>query len=319
MQFTAWRTDLDEYRTATGDRRKTIEELTKERPHDRDQLELAWTNDKRPYYNVHPALVSKLCEVNLDAIPSPLMEVPDNGAVVNIRLAENHPEFTYKERMDVKTRGVDWELGYFDKGASVTSVLMASVQNPYNIPGRGETEGFMFLLNGSTLTSDGRSSVLVLLAGKVEGMTMEEVFAKTMKMYGDTTPDQRRVMRNVLRLCVTIGFLRNGDDELITPDVLSKDRQRHKTGTDADRQAIEDRARRRGKLGWNVGNDAMFLPDSQAPGGHTPTSQGGELSYAHLRKGHFHAVRFGPGRSKVKLMWFRPTTVRPDKPFKVTS
>jgi len=312
MLFTPWQTDHDEYKHSTGDRKMPIEVFTKERGQDRTVIELEWHQARRPYYNVHPALVSKLCEVNLDAIPSDLMEIPDNLPVVNIRLADNHPDFAFRE--DMFCEGNDWEQGHFAKGSAVTSILMSAAYN-----NAGSVKGYSFLLNGSTPTSDGRSSILVLFALKAEGLTVEEVFAQTIRMYKKTSPDSRRILRNVLRLCVTVGFLRNGDDELITPDVLSKDRQRHATGNEHDRQTIEDRARRRGKLGWNVGNDAMFLPDSPAPGGHTPISKGGELSHAHLRKGHFHAVRFGPGRSKVKLMWFRPTTVRPDKPFKVSS
>ena len=43
--------------------------------------------------------------------------------------------------------------------------------------------------------------------------------------------------------------------------------------------------------------------------------EGRERTHAHIRSGHFHAVRCGEGRKNVKVKWFRPTVVRPDLPF----
>lgn len=43
---------------------------------------------------------------------------------------------------------------------------------------------------------------------------------------------------------------------------------------------------------------------------------GRELEYAHIRAGHPHLVRYGEAKKLVKMMWYTPTHVRPDRPFR---
>jgi hypothetical protein len=77
----------------------------------------------------------------------------------------------------------------------------------------------------------------------------------------------------------------------------------------------EGRANRRGQLGRNVGTNEMLvdwypLNPNQEPDG-SPRSH----KSAHIRTGHFYAVRCGKRKSQMKVEWFRPTVVRPDLPF----
>jgi hypothetical protein len=59
----------------------------------------------------------------------------------------------------------------------------------------------------------------------------------------------------------------------------------------------------------------MFLGEVPAWSSGSCAERRREHSHAHIRAGHFHAVRYGQGRRSVKVKWFRPTVVRPDLGF----
>jgi len=105
------------------------------------------------------------------------------------------------------------------------------------------------------------------------------------------------------------------DDGLLEYDVLSKDRQKFREADDERRNLLIDRARRKGKVGWNVGTTELLLGDMPRQKVNLPEHQRGEHSHAHIRTGHLHAVRYGEGKRQVRIKWFRPAVVRPDLPF----
>lgn len=304
MQFTPWNAQLPKIQKLDRERFRTVDDIITEMPQyggeNRDLLllEELWLSGGSPYYNVHPLIVPHLCNVNLDDIPLSLLEMPDDMAVLNVRFAGSNPEFTFTEK--TKMGDVPRRHQVFEEGAAVTNMLMVKRQAKFEF----------FLTTDQSWGPEAEQKM-----GFVAGLPIVE--GESIAWSLGQQPN--RVIENAVKLCVVLGFLRNSNQKLITPDVLSKDRRRYETATPEQQQTIEAKARRRGKVGWNVGNDIMFLPDSPTPNGSTPQVQGRELSHAHIRKGHFHAVRYGPGRTKVKLMWFRPTTVRPDKPFKILS
>ena len=68
-----------------------------------------------------------------------------------------------------------------------------------------------------------------------------------------------------IRLAVAVSLLAN-DQSIITPDVLSADRDRYESETDeAWKQRAVDRARRRGIVGWNIGADYEVCPHYRRP------------------------------------------------------
>jgi hypothetical protein len=72
-------------------------------------------------------------------------------------------------------------------------------------------------------------------------------------------------VRQISRICVTCHLLAD-DPSIITPDVLSKDRDRYESETDeAWKQRAVDRARRRGIVGWNIGADYEVCPHYRRP------------------------------------------------------
>lgn len=68
-----------------------------------------------------------------------------------------------------------------------------------------------------------------------------------------------------LRLAVAVALIAD-DPSIITPDVLSKDRDRYDRETDeAWKERAVERARRRGVVGWNVGADYEVCPHYRRP------------------------------------------------------
>jgi hypothetical protein len=94
--------------------------------------------------------------------------------------------------------------------------------------------------------------------GMVEGVCQEwqEKDRKVGKVDG-TLPQ-------VLKLVSTLCLLRD-DPSLITPDVLTDDRDEWELSDEERKKFLEDRARRRGKIGWNIGAKIEMMPHYRRP------------------------------------------------------
>jgi hypothetical protein len=85
-----------------------------------------------------------------------------------------------------------------------------------------------------------------------------------------------------LRIALTVILLAD-DPSIITPDVLSADRDRYESETDeAWKQRAVDRAKRRGIVGWNIGADYEVCP--------------------HYRRPHFGIRHTGKGRTIPRIV-----------------
>jgi hypothetical protein len=168
----------------------------------------------------------------------------------------------------------------------------------------------------------------VMAVAPVEGKTLHDILEsldererekKSKRLRNSTNASSEsynELQRKIMRLAVTIGFLSN-NPAICEYDVLSKDRsefQRNTTGEGRKDELIQ-RAKRKGKFGYNIGNDLIFLGPRPVTSRPQSDASGRELEYAHIRRGHPHAVRYGPNKELVKIMWFAPTTVRDDLPF----
>ena len=95
------------------------------------------------------------------------------------------------------------------------------------------------------------------------GMTLEEslrALPYDLSAYrGMMLPDEIRT--GCARLACTICLLEN-DPELIEPDVLAKDRDKFEITRDAK---YVERAKRRGKVGWNIGKSIEVIPHVRRP------------------------------------------------------
>lgn len=313
MQFFGWTTDYQLYRKQLGRNALPYEQYLPSRaaqqraaglPTYRLEAERAWDHEGNPYYNIHPQMVSRLCRVDMAKIPSRMLVTPHGLKTVNIRLAEQHEEFTLKEEQHTDfTAKLSNTTGTVPPGSFAHSILMIDL-NP----------SIGFIIDFNVFTPLGQPVYTMFGIMRKEGASLEDAINEA-KGQG-RSPSYIAVIENVMRLCASVGFLAS-NPTICEPDVLAKDRREFEEADDTRRKFLADRARRKGKHGYNVGTDLMFLgARPQHRTGRQTIATERELEYAHIRSGHPHLVRYGEKKELVKLMWYVPTTVRPDKPFK---
>jgi len=278
-----------------------------------------WLLGGRPFYNVHPQLVGALCRTNLKAIPASFLEVPGGFHAVDIRLCQESPELSIKPgEFFVQSILFAWAINGYLANSSLKDFdligragriprdrSVAIYLNCGPIPGtNGEGWNYASLL---IPTADERNLEKVI---EDEGTTTLDL-----RVAGGSEEQWRRMAINAIRLVASVGFLANSsDDDLVQADVLAKDRAKFRDGDEDARRIIIERARRRNKVGWNIGTNEMFVGERPV-GAHQEPMGKWEHRFAHIRSGHSHAVRFGKDRKQVKIKWFRPTVVRRDLPF----
>lgn len=273
-----------------------------------------WAKSGNPYYNVHPQLTSKLCRVDLDKIPSTMFKMPHGLQAVHIRFAQQHPEFTFNE--EFKRDRYCIPAGSFLHGALMLKLDKKSDEED-------DAGGIMFLTDFGIFEEYMGLNLAVYTIFSTSlrhNMSLGECLQKT-QAFGfngdakDIGGPYYKIVSNFVRLAVTIGFL-SDNPTICEADVLSKDRHKFNEADEKQRSVIADRAKRRGKFGFNVGTDLMFIGEKPKGERRTTAQTGRELEYAHIRGGHPHAVRYGEAKKLVKIMWYVPVTVRDDLPFK---
>lgn len=293
------------------------EETTRTKRILRLSCEYGWQTEGRPYYNIHPQMVRALMKTNLDKIPASMIEIPDFRALC-FRFAEPVP-----------TRVVDNSGFHAVADENLAGLPICARSVLFSKFSSEESDSFIISIDeGFRVAGSGCNRMLAnvyVLEVKNEE-TIPEALSRTVhetsSSQGALMLLQKEQLENLFRVIIATGFLANTpEDNLVTQDILAKDLPKYTEAiknNDVDAiKVIEDRARRRKGLGWNVGTSEMILGEvgrlSNSRGG---TGDGNELSFSHLRGGHPHVVRYGPGKTKAKLKWFRPTRVRPDLPFK---
>lgn len=271
-----------------------------------------WRKINHPYYNIHPNLTAKLCRVDLNKIPSNMLQMPHDLPVVNIRFAQQHQEFTVLEALVTENRSTTGSaIGIMPPGSFCHGILM--FDNRELLEPRFPPLVF-FVMDFNVYTPHQQPVYTILGIEPSADKSLEDAMKEQVKNRYQHSYNE--MLKNIMRLAVTIGFLSN-NPAICEPDVLAKDRDEFYRTTDELRKTIMiSRARRKGKLGYNVGNDMMFLGERPVQDRKESAATGRELEWAHIRSGHPHAVRYGPGKKLVKIMWFKPTTVREDLPFK---
>jgi len=285
-------------------------------------MERVWLEAGSPYYNVHPEMVEKLCRSDLSKIPAAMFKMPHEYKAVNIRLPPFVKILTYPRHM-AEHLASQYSFELTDAQPVSVSTLLA-----WHQPDHGR-----LLLSFGAARGDAE---IVYAEGLAMGLNMplppvtcilrtngtdslaDEIDRFYLQCDQGISGLNKEFYSNLLRLVVTIGFL-SDNPTICEADVLNKDRYNFDREQDPEkREGYAARARRKGKVGYNVGTDLMFLdhrPRVKQSGTGEPT--GRELEYAHIRGGHPHAVRYGPNREKVKIRWYVPITVRADLPFKV--
>ncbi len=228
------------------------------------QNEREWEQARRPYYNVWPSIVPMLTRLNLD-LDSGLIKLPTPALCVRLPKEKNPLTFEW--------RGQE---------AQIHCMLMGTFN---------EGRGLSILIDVGETMGDGRTFGVPIYTyrnfRRQQGLTVEEALAELgtneLAELGVQIPDDLVV--DCIRLCCSLCLLEN-DPSVIEPDVLSKDRGRFEASGD---EKYVEKARRRGKVGWNVGRQIEVIP--------------------HFRRPHMTLVWTGKGRELPKIVPRRGSVV----------
>lgn len=242
--------------------------------------ELSWLQSGKPYYNILPNIMKSTLKMKLDKIPVSMLSTPLPYQTVSLRFSK---ESEHLENI----------LVFIDRQAKI--VCLNILHNDIE----GRFQGIMYI--NLTLS-----------------ISIEEYINRSeLNVYVDMASKIDEVFREAIRYYALISFLNNyPNEELIQFDVTEKLRNEFTTASKERKEKIIELTKRSGRIGWNIGVNEHVLGALPRLSGPTSDETGRELSNAHIRTGHLHCVRFGANKEFVKVMWFRPTVVRADLPFK---
>lgn len=253
--------------------------------------ESAWIDCGSPYYKIGGHYLEAAARARLD-VPCDMMRLPFPAMLV--RLQEGHGLILHDHGDEV--------------GGELKTILAVETEDGLTIHAVFDSD-------------DPEGTTMVFSMRLDEGGSLEDAIERGTArphrdieggyMSGGAAVAMNRIARQCLKVLTTVALLAIGKSELLDPEVLSRDRASMKSASDEAKSRIVDRARRRGKTGWTVGETRLPRNSRANP---AERSGGRELTRSHLRGGHFHAVRYGRGRTEIKVMWFPPTAVRPDLP-----
>jgi hypothetical protein len=259
--------------------------------------EMMWERDGRPYYSVHPKLVTKLCQVDFSKVPSNLIVTPKPHEVVCIRLNKENDFLSIEKgkyflrSMLVWKRSSGTIVNYDDREFEVQDDVLVCWMDFGEINEEGD------IGIGSPIHTYKCFPIK-------EGQMIDEAFDHFPPSpdldIGVQVPED--FAKNCIKLFISVGFLASSETPLTIFDILNKDIHKWTTATEEERGRMITRAKKRGKNGFLVGYDQMFINR--------------DLKYSHIRAGHPHLYWYGPGKSKLKMRFVAPTTVRKDLSFK---
>lgn len=234
-------------------------------------LEHTWERNRRPYYNVYPSILPMLLRLNL-ALDTEFVTLP--VPVFSIRLPQEPHALSFPDN------GSDYSIRAMLVGHST------GLRNAGNVyPGlviwmdTGEREQ-----SAKGLPVPIHTYINLPLS---DDMTLEDAIHAlpydTTVFHGMRLPEEIRTA--CVRLVCTLCLLDN-DPSLIEPDVLNRD-----TGKPLSEQII-DRAKRRGKYGWNVGKGIEVIP--------------------HVRRPHPAVMWTGHGRTSPRIVLRKGSVVHRD-------
>lgn len=203
------------------------------------KMEYNWCSDLQPYYNIWPAVIPTLLRLNL-ALSTSYLKPPKQDLLIRLPVEKNPIYFEWNnKRYDIRTILMT-EIAIVQKGCPGVGMWIDFGE---------EIEGHP-ILSYRNISCDGKNS----LEDEVEMLPMH---------WGETVGIQMPIetTKNCIRLCCTLCLLEN-DPEVITADVLNKDKVKFENTGD---EKFIEKARRRGKVGWDIGKKITVSPHYRIP------------------------------------------------------
>lgn len=197
-----------------------------------------WEMGRKPYYLLYPSLIPMLSKLKLDRVTGEAITLPHELKSLLIRFPDGYGE----------VRSV-W---MFER-------LMHKVCGGTEV-GRGMVLG---IDHGETEATAQQPVYLIRAFPLTEGIPIEESLEALPSSWTASEGKQLDPLEivNAVRVACTVCLL-GSDSEVVAPEVLSKD-ERKVTQDNLD--ALVDKAKRRGKLGWSLGKQLETVPHYRRP------------------------------------------------------
>lgn len=240
-----------------------------------------WLVLRKPYYKLWAGYAVMLSRTSL-ALPIEVFRVPHDAFAIFM-----------PARLDL------FRYEHAGRLLEIRSILVS-----YAIPKRGPHPCL------TVVVDDGEENHSRTTIWLTPGRTIENCLAQT-PFDGSTS---HVMMATALRLAVAVSLLAISVHRCVEHDVIAALRDRYDRASSAEeRKRLADKSRQRGINGWCIGRGrCLSLVTRWSDDEHAESSR--QLTYQHIRGGHFHTVLHGPGKSQRKVMFFEPTIVRPDLP-----
>ncbi|MCA9094365.1 MAG: hypothetical protein KDA68_12825 [Planctomycetaceae bacterium] len=231
-------------------------------------LEYEWLREGRPYYNLYPFVAENLVRTKLDVPGDQFVEsMKVFPHVIQVRLPENN-------ELKIGTK-------------IIRGFLAQRLKMEPDADGKSSDGVFILVDVGETVErfSNGNKWFAPVYNKVCVPLTEHTVFEEFESLeFHELVGDDKKVTEVCLKLYIALSMLAD-DTELVKPDVLSADRAKYENArTDEQRQIIVERARRRGKTGWVIGEGIEFSP--------------------HIRRSHFAIRWMGHGDDKRPVLRF---------------
>jgi len=209
------------------------------------QFDTDWAADRKPYYTVYPSLSDMLTRLSLEKITGDMIRLPHGLKSLSVRFP------------------VGKELG-----GEVRSIWMNSITVNRNVGENDPVPGLSLGIDHGEVDTFPKNDheglpVYLIRCFPLDERTIEESlnalplsWTASQGKYLDPV-----VIANVVRLACTLCLL--GDDpEILKPEILNKDAAR---ANPENIERLQQKAAKRGKLGWSVGRDLEVIPHYRRP------------------------------------------------------
>jgi hypothetical protein len=229
-----------------------------------------WLEDHAPYYCVWPSIIPMLCKLRLN-IDAGLIKPPMRALLVRLPEEKNPLAWKHEGRQH-----------------EIQTILLTEA----NVSGSDGLTAWMDIGERAEMPDGSLMPVYTYrnirtTAGRTVEMDLDELADALSLGVGLRIPRDTEI--ECLRLVCTLCLIAK-DPELITADVLNKDRGKYADTLDPKYVA---KAIRRGKHGWHVGAGLEVIP--------------------HVRRPHPALQWYGPGRTQCKIIMRKGSIVHREK------
>tara|TARA_R110000868_G_scaffold142432_1_gene359758 strand:- start:104 stop:1132 length:1029 start_codon:yes stop_codon:yes gene_type:complete len=278
-------------------------------------FDATWNAAGRPYYDVYPSIIPLLTKLNLNIPGTCVSKSTDSSTCAAswfntditgekfedlVKKIEGMWNFPPVPQMLIRLPEVRHELTYEDSKFGVVSVRTIFVSfQPVNLD-VGVDKQVIGLVIGVDIGERDETGIVPIHTMKVfplDDKPIEELINTLLthptSYEGMQIPDD--IMTKCVKLAITIRLL-DDDPEIITPDVLTKDRHRMAEADEELKRTLIERARKKGKYAFVVGE----------------CIEKGETN-PHYRRPHPALVWTSKGRVIPKIVWRKGSVVHREK------